>query len=183
MTHAIIWRRLDLPGHDSARLTSRGNAWHLEGTAVLAYETRPCRLDYQVVCDGAWRTQDATVTGWSGDDPVDIRLTTDPQGRWHLNGTEQPQVQGCTDVDLAFTPATNLLPIRRLALGIGTAAPVRAAWLQFPELTLAVLEQVYTRTADRTYHYASNGGAFTATLRVDAAGFVTDYENLWRVER
>jgi hypothetical protein len=39
--------------------------------------------------------------------------------------------EGCLDIDLGFSPSTNLLPIRRLTLAVGEAATVRAAWLPF----------------------------------------------------
>ncbi len=83
---------------------------------------------------------------------------------------------------LGFTPATNLLPIRRLGLAPGQSAEVRAAWLSFPALTLELLEQVYRRTSEATYAYASDGGRFTAELSVSGDGFVTRYPGLWEAE-
>ncbi len=100
-----------------------------------------------------------------------------------MNGAPVAAVAGCIDVDLSFTPATNLLPIRRLGLPIGSSAPVAAAWLRFPELDLQRLDQVYTRAAEGRYEYSSAGGSFRATLQVAASGFVTDYPGLWREER
>ena len=59
---------------------------------------------------------------------------------------------------------------------------MRAAWVRFPELSLEVLEQVYTRLTERTYTYQSAGGAFRRELAVDVAGFVLDYPGLWVAE-
>lgn len=180
---AILWRRLDLPGHDHARLSPLGEGWLLAGTAVFLHEGRPCRLDYRVVCDAAWRTASATVEGWAGSEPVALELTADAERRWFVDGKEQPQVEGCIDVDLGFTPATNLLALRRLDLPVGAAAEVRSAWLDFPGFTMEPLPQTYRRTGDTTYAYESSGGAFTAELRVNEAGFVTHYPGLWEQER
>jgi hypothetical protein len=36
-------------------------------------------------------------------------------GVWRLNDLEISGLDECVDLDLGFTPATNLLPIRRLA--------------------------------------------------------------------
>lgn len=152
----------------------------LEGTAVFA-EDEPSRLDYAVRCDAAWHTSDATVSGWIGGRAVDLAIAAHG-GRWTLNGTDCPALQGCHDVDLSFTPVTNMLPIRRLNLKIGGQAAVRAPWLRFPECVLEPLEQVYQRIDSHTYRYESNGGAFVATLRVDAGGLVIDYQNLWTAE-
>ena len=90
-------------------------------------------------------------------------------------------MEGCVDVDLNFSPSTNLLPIRRLGLAVGEEADVRAAWLRFPSFSLELLDQRYRRTGDLAYHYESGGGSFRADLRVDAVGFVTDYA-VWRAE-
>lgn len=178
----MLWRRLDLPGHESSRLVSRDAHWHLTGTAVFAYDRQPCRLDYLVVCDPEWHTVSGTVTGWVGRQTVEVALTVDPDRRWYLNGTECPAVAGCIDVDLNFSPSTNLLPIRRLGLAVGQEAEVRAAWLRFPTFTLEPLGQVYHRTGAATYRYESAGGRFVAELEVNPAGFVTHYGNFWQAE-
>lgn len=87
---------------------------------------------------------------------------------------------GCIDLDLNFSPSTNLLPIRRLGLAIGEEAKVNAAWLRFPGFTLEPLEQLYRRIDRTTYRYESAGGKFVAELRVNTAGFVTHYPNFWQ---
>ena len=179
---AILWRRIDEPGHDWARLSSHGEGWQLSGIALFAHERAPCRLEYVVACDARWRTVSVTVTGWVGPEAIQIDITADAARRWRMNGQEQPAVAGCLDVDLAFTPATNLLPIRRLGLAVGERAEVRAAWLRFPGLGFELLEQVYHHVAPFGYRYESNGGSFTADLEVDAAGFVVRYPGLWQVE-
>ena len=177
-----LWRRLDQPGHDAVRLERPPAGWRLAGTALLLEDMRPCRLDYEVLCDETWRTRAARVAGWFGTEAVRVELAADGAGQWRLNGAPQPQVAGCLDVDLSFTPATNTLPIRRLNLTIGAAAPVAAAWLRFPELALERLEQVYTRTAEREYLYESDGGRFVAPVTVSDAGLITRYGELWQTE-
>jgi len=178
----ILWRRLDLPGHEAAAITQQRNRWNLAGTALFAYRRESCRLDYEIECDMHWGTRDVTVRGQIGDSPVSLVLSRDTEGAWCANGAAQPALQGCIDVDLGFSPSTNLLPIRRLKLAIGARADVRATWVRFPELTLEVLEQSYTRVAERTYRYESAGGEFTRELVVNDDGFVVDYPGLWRDE-
>jgi hypothetical protein len=179
---AILWRRLGQPGHESARLGVHQSGWHLSGTAVFAHDQQPCRLDYGVACDGEWRTVSGRVAGWVGFSTVEIVIAVDAARRWWLNGREYPDVAGCTDLDLSFSPSTNLLPIRRLNLVIGAQADVRAAWLRFPGFTLEPLAQVYRRIDVTTYRYQSAGGRFTAELLVNAAGFVTRYASFWQAE-
>lgn len=176
---SLLWRRLDQPGHESAKLIFQNSCWQLNGTAVFANKQQSCRLDYLVVCDPAWQTLSGKVAGWVGNELIEIELAVDSERHWRLNGTECPQVTGCTDLDLNFSPSTNLLPIRRLNLAIGQEAQVRAAWLRFPSFTLEPLEQNYRRLNATTYRYESAGGKFVAELQANAAGFVTHYPNFW----
>ena len=179
---SILWLGLALPGHEACRLYSQASGWHLEGTAVFSHEKRPCRLDYRVICDGAWRTLSAVVEGWLGHTLVGVQIKTDPSLQWWINGVEQPDIKGCIDVDLNFSPSTNLLPIRRLNLAIGETAVVKAAWLRFPSFRLERLSQLYHRLDETMYRYESAGGQFVADLKVNRSGFVVEYPGIWRAE-
>lgn len=179
---SILWLGLVFPGHEFCRLFSQNSQWHIEGTAVFSHHQRPCQLDYQVVCDATWRTLSAKVEGWLYDTPVDILIVTHPDQGWWLNMVEQPAVKGCIDLDLNFSPATNLLPIRRLNLSIGETAEIRSAWLRFPSFKLEPLSQQYTRLKQDKYRYESAGGQFKADLTVNPSGLVVDYPGIWRSE-
>jgi len=178
---SILWRRLDQPGHEYARLSFQ-EFWRLIGTAVFAHNMQPCRLDYLVVCDSQWQTLSGRVEGWIGNKTVEIEISVDSARHWRLNGAECPEVAGCTDLDLNFSPSTNLFPIRRLNLDIGQEAKVKAAWLRFPSFKLEPLYQLYRRTDVATYRYESADGNFVTELQVSPAGFVTDYQNFWALE-
>lgn len=179
---SILWRRLDCPGHESARVFFEDDSWNVEGTAVFSHNAFPCRLDYHIECDTSWRTGSAKVTGWVSHDLIDIKLAVSRDQRWLLNEMDCPQVEGCTDLDLNFSPSTNLLPIRRLNLAVGQKMEVRAAWLRFPSFSLEPLAQIYRRIGDITYCYESHGGDFVTELTVNELGFVTSYPNFWETE-
>jgi uncharacterized protein len=178
----ILWRRLDQPGHEAAELSSVDDGWRLCGVAVFAEAGRPCRLEYDIACDRDWSTRRCSVAGLVGTTRVSLELERSARGDWSVNGSEVPSLDRCSDVDLGFSPATNLLPIRRLRLSVGAAAPVRAAWVRFPEMTVEVLEQEYRRVSVDRYHYESAGGAFQRELIVDDSGFVLHYPELWSSE-
>ena len=179
---SIIWRRLDKPGHESARLFWLDTHWYLNGSAVFVDDGQPCRLDYLLECDSDWHTLSGKVTGWVGDTIIEVETSVDSNHRWLLNGEPCPEVEGCIDLDLNFSPSTNLLPIRRLNLEVGQDATVRAAWLRFPSFKLELLDQLYRRTESWSYRYESAGGSFVANLEVNDVGFVTHYPNLWQIE-
>jgi uncharacterized protein len=181
VVETILWKSIPWPGHESARLLALDAGWQLEGAAAFLHETEPCRLDYVITCDSDWSSRRATVNGWIGTRVIDTTIEA-ANGVWTMNGAEQNQVAGCTDVDLNFSPSTNLLPIRRLNLDVGQSADVRTAWLRFPSFALELLEQRYTRVAEDRVRYESFTTDFTAELRVSPNGFVLDYENIWRAE-
>jgi hypothetical protein len=94
-------------------------------------------------------------------------------------------VAGCVDLDLSFTPATNLLPLRRLDLAVDQAAEVRSAWLEWPAAVLTPLIQRYARRSVAEYDYEADlpGTAkFVGLLRVEPRGWVLDYADLWQAE-
>ena len=179
MTDIVLWRRLDLPGHDFATIKRRDDGWQLSGTAIFSDDRIPIKLDYTVICEVGWQTKSAQIAGLIGDQEINLNVSVDGGRKWFLNGTECPAVAGCLDIDLGFSPSTNLLPIRRLSLERGQEAEVRAAWLPFPSLKFELLPQVYRRESENTYRYESGGGAFARVLEVNAAGFVTNYPGLW----
>jgi GNAT superfamily N-acetyltransferase len=181
-TKTMLWRRLDQPGHDAARLWETPKDRTLEGTAIFEDAGRACRLDYRVLCDVSWRTRSAIVRGWIDHEPFAVAIAANAAREWTINGIVAAAVQGCDDVDLSFTPATNLLPIRRLGLAVGQKASVRAAWLKFPEVALSPLDQSYTRVDAGQYRYESDNGAFLATLDTTPDGFVHRYSGLWEAE-
>jgi uncharacterized protein len=179
---SLLWRRLDRAGHEAACLLPVQQGWLLAGSAVFTNNGSPAQLQYEVICDARWRTLSAAVTGWVGEERVEVGLEAGERHAWSMNGQPCPAVSGCSDIDLNFSPSTNLLPIRRLDLPIGGEAEVRAAWLRFPELTLEPLVQRYRRTGRTSYRYESDGGRFFRELRVNEIGFVTEYPGFWVAE-
>src|SRR5512145_3461761 len=81
----ILWRGIVFPGHEACRLVSQESGWQLVGTAVFAHEGQICRLNFQVLCDLAWRTISAKVEGWLGEKVIDSQIKTGSKGRWWLN--------------------------------------------------------------------------------------------------
>jgi hypothetical protein len=178
---AVLWKRLDRPGHESALLQPGTDGWELSGSAVFEEEGDPCVLTYRISCDAAWETREFAVSGRIGPRGVDVEGRVRAPHDWTLNGSTVPDVAGCIDVDLNFSPSTNLLPIRRLALPVGREATVRAAWLRFPSLRMEPLEQTYRRLAADRYLYRSAGGRFEAEIAVDEHGFPRRYGDFWEI--
>jgi hypothetical protein len=178
----ILWRRLDAPGHDACRLLNRGEGWLLEGSAVFRYEAGPACITYEVECDHRWHTREGQIHGWVGAHPLDWRISRTPNGQWANNDDILPGLDNCVDLDIGFTPATNLFQLRRLALQIGQTATFPVAWFDIPDGSLAVLNQRYERRSAEQYWYEAPRFDYYALLKVRAVGFVEHYPNLWEAE-
>jgi hypothetical protein len=91
----------------------------------------------------------------AGSDQQDISFVVEhaEAGRWLFNGDVVPNLDGCVDLDFGFTPATNLLQLRRIALAVGEAANVPVAWLDVTVPTLSRLDQRYHRQSQTAYEY------------------------------
>jgi hypothetical protein len=182
---SILWRRLDVPGHDACRLERNATAWQLDGAAVFRQEDgRIGQLHYRVRCDLHWHTQWGTVRGWLGDVAVDLSIARDARGHWKLNDEAVPDLSHCVDLDLGFTPATNLLQLRRLNLAKGEGADAPAAWVDLDGGgVLSELAQRYERRSESEYAYEAKRFDYAATLSVTEDGFVRDYPRLWVAEK
>lgn len=171
------WDALDRPGGDTCRLIAEPDGWMLVGHAWFRDDGIDARLDYVVRCDRDWLSHSADVTGTVSGEAVGWRLCRDAEG-WRLNGASVANSAGCHDVDLGFTPATNLLPVRRLGLQDGVAHRAEAVWLRVPEGRAEVLRQSYEREDHRHVRYRSPG--YETRLEMHPSGFVTHYPDGWR---
>jgi len=175
----VVWRNRANQGNDYCSLWQQTHGWLLRGTAITFLEDgRPMLAEYEIGCDRLWHTRHVTVERVIGSKKDSVDLTVDSSGAWYSSGEQLPALRECVDIDLAVTPATNTLPIRRLNLEVGESRGVAAAWLKFPELTLEILPQRYTHRYMGRYFYESSSG-FSAELLVDDLGLVVSYPDGW----
>jgi uncharacterized protein len=178
LRRAVTWKSLLINGTEYCSLWHSIEGWLLKGTVVGALKDQPMLANYEIYCDERWVTYRAELECTIGKDTKPLTLSVETHGVWRTSGQELPGLRGCTDIDLAITPATNTLPIRRLDLDIGSSELVVAAWVKFPELTVQPLSQRYTRLARDRYRYESESG-FSVEISVDDLGLVTTYPGGW----
>ena len=176
---SALWRGVDEISLDRFRLEEFSGGLIISGRVLAAREQKSIEVHYTVLCNPAWETIEAHVTLISGENPQQLHVRRDSRDQWWREESPIAEVAGATDIDISITPATNTLPIRRLALQVGESRDVDAAWVRIPELTLSRLSQRYTRTGERSYRYESGNGSFKADLEVDAEGIVLSYGSLW----
>ena len=181
-THAIArWQALDRAGDDTCRLARSAEGWLMVGHARFSDAGGHAAIDYVIRLDDAWQSLGADIAGLHGGRQVRIALDR-ADGAWRLDGQVVAGLGAAYDLDLAFTPATNLMPLRRMIDSGAQTMRTRAAWLRYPEIALQPLDQLYTRQPDGTVLYEAAQSGYVTTLTADSSGFVTDYPGLWRGE-
>ncbi|HWD44270.1 MAG TPA: putative glycolipid-binding domain-containing protein [Actinomycetota bacterium] len=174
----VLWQGVETGALDRCRLDTGPDGLRLSGTVLTAEFGTPLDVRYRVETgpDGLTRRVELELDGGA----VRRVLLADGAGHWRWDdGPELPEVAGALDVDLLVTPATNTLPIRRLAaLEVGGAADFQMAWVQFPDLSVIPSLQRYARLAPDRWRFST--GDFSAELLVDPDGLVLDYSGLFR---
>jgi hypothetical protein len=112
---------------------------------------------------------------------VEYDIRRHPDG-WRLNGVRIDGLSHLFDLDFSFTPATNLLQLKRAAPRIGETVSLPAAWFDLDSGLLTELHQSYERLTESAYRYAAPSVAYEGILEVGADGFVGHYPGLWRRE-
>lgn len=143
-------------------------------------EVSPALIEYKVECDEYWMTRSVMVTQETEGKTNRLQLTVDSDQNWLCNQSILYFASGLSDVDLAFSPSTNTLPIRKLNLRVGEKRTVEAVWVLPEDLRLARVSQSYSRIDDRHYGYEYPSANFKVVLEVDELGLIVRYGDLWR---
>ena len=140
-------------------------------------------LDYLLLCDHGWHVRSARVTGSRLEAAINVRIERRPDGVWRLDGEERPELRGCVDLDLEFTPATATLALRRLAMVPGSQGAATLARLTFPDFRLRPVAFSCRRTSLESYLYQeASAPELTRRLSVNEAGFASQIPGFWRAE-
>jgi len=174
----VRWKSWDNTGLEHFCLHMNADTIQGEGVVIGARGGTPYGLHYRVTTDMQWRTREVWVRMASG---VYLHVFSDGQGHWTDDKRDtMPNLDGCQDVDIAATPFTNTLPIRRLAMSVGNTVELSMAYVPLPSLQMCPDGQRYTRIADHRFLYESGDRDFSAKLEVDADGLVMDYPGVFR---
>ena len=160
----VVWESLYQRGIEHLTLTGT------HADSVLA--TEQFALRYTIDCDARWNFQRAEVV--CGQRRLDIVRDGE---QWRIDGALRDDLRGCTEIDIAATPFTNTLPIRRLQLAIGEERAIAVVYIKPPALEISWMNQRYRRIDALNWAY-SGGGDYTIT--VDKDGLVTDYPPFFR---
>lgn len=171
-------------GFEVGYLEHSDGGYRLHGCTTAVDQGQSWIVAYDISCDGHWRTRRVRVTGTSATGTTSLLLESDGRGTWSADGTPEPGLSGCVDVDLESSALTNTLPLHRLSLTPGETRHAPAAYVRAPALTVRRLDQTYRRdTGDgprQRYHYTAPDFDYAAQLVFDEAGLIIDYPGIAR---
>jgi hypothetical protein len=180
----LLWSGLDRWLAEAALVELSHDGLDATGTQLGA-EPEPYRADYRLRVADGWITRELDVSVTAGEGSRRLALEHDGRGRWTANGQEVAAVHGALDCDLAHSPLTNVMPIRRHELHeLPDERDFLMAWVSLPDLVVIASRQRYEHVRPGTVRYVSLDGAFRSELELDADGLVRIYPQLARrVER
>lgn len=170
----VRWTPEEGEGVEHLAFDARADGFYAESVVVGEREGRAFGLMYRVKCDLQWRTLHAWLKVTGG---PELELHGDGEGNWRDgHGLVLPSLTGCIDIDIAATPFTNTLPIRRLQLAKGVREPITVVFISTPDLQVSRVAQAYTCIESGSeYRYEGIDTGFAAELTVDADALVIDY--------
>ncbi|WP_322042460.1 putative glycolipid-binding domain-containing protein [Paraburkholderia sp. J67] len=175
----VRWASEEGEGIEHLAFEASDDAIRVESVVVGQRYGKAYGLCYTVHCDKRWRVTYAAFRVMGG---ASFAMHGDGLGHWRdVEGRALDAIEGCIDIDIAATPFTNSLPIRRLGLARGERRPIEVAYIAAPELVPTRVAQAYVCIElDREYRYEGIFRDFTANLKIDADGLVLDYPTLFR---
>jgi hypothetical protein len=198
MEQLIVWTGLDEWRTEVARVNLTEDGVQATGTQI-GVDPVPYHLEYDLDAADGFVTRSLRVRCEGAAWARGLDLTRDGGGVWratydHEGSTEMPspsaevgQLHEALDCDLAFSPMTNLMPIRRHRLNEQPgSAEFMMAWVTVPELTVRASRQRYehVRVDDHgsVVRFIDLGlfVGFTADLELGSHGLIQVYPELAR---
>jgi hypothetical protein len=175
---ALAWTGLEEWLAEHAQLELGGDGVLATGVQ-LGVEPEPYLVEYHLDVPGGWITRRLEVEASGAGRRRWLSLEHDGRGQWTANGERVPDLDGALDCDLAFSPLTNMMPVRRSALHERSGSEdFVMAWVSVPDLRVHASPQRYEHVRPGVVRYVALDGDFTAELELDDDGLVVRYPRL-----
>jgi hypothetical protein len=196
MTRLLLWKGVDGWTAEASRVDLRDDGLSASGTQ-MGVDPVPYRLDYRLETGPRWVTSrlDVVAVGEGWRRHLDLRH--DGAGAWSCDvelagdvdlsaaGGDLDLVKGAPDCDLARSPLTNVMPVRRHDLHRKAGGvDFLMAWVSVPDLGVHPSQQRYehvrTDESGSVVRYVGAHRDFEGLLELDPDGLVLVYPQLAR---
>jgi uncharacterized protein len=166
----LSWDGLELNSTETCSVSESEGGIRVESTVHGTFG----QCKYTLLADDHWQFRSLALVLGSRSLRIDFDGTV-----WTVDGRERQDLEAAREVDIAISPLSNTLPIRRLELAIGESVDITTAYVAVPNLTVVTDSQRYTRLADHEYRYESRDSNFERVITVDEHGLVVIYPGLF----
>lgn len=180
----LTWQAADGHGLEGTRLLlGSGGGLRALGRMVRTDPDGDFTASYRLVVQDDGTVERLSVTSATAQRERHLTLNRTEDGFWLLDtgsGGTRAALDGAVDVDLAFSPMLNTVPIRRLGLQhVAGEHTLPMVFVSLPELTVTAVQQQYRTVsvldADGAARVAFRWDDFDSELTVDAEGIVGHY--------
>lgn len=183
MHSELIWASCENPGYEHVRIDAGHPEWTVfDSMLIREHEGEVRRGGYTLIVDNVWRALEIRLMMEEAPGRMTaLHLLASGEGSWtDADGQRIPELDGCIDVDIQWSPLTNTLPIRRLHLQPAEEREVRVVYLSLPDLHIQAVAQRYERIGEHEVRYMSLASGFRGELTIDDEGFVVLYPGRFR---
>jgi hypothetical protein len=167
------WQTWD--GAADEELTLR---WENEGWTATGEVGRE-RVTYVLRLSPTWQVRQFLL--FRDLEQPDLWLATDGHARWgEVNGAHRPELDGCRDIELACTPFTRTLPIRRLPIEVGDETDLEVIEVDVETLAVVPSRRRYARVGDRRWRHEEPATGVVSSFDVDPYGLALDVPERFR---
>ena len=196
-TRMLAWVGVDCQRLEAARVVLGERGVRATGSMVSCQQegVETHSTSYSLTTDELGVMQRLSVRTTRAEGEQHVIITRSEEGIWlvdHGQSTARTSFGGALDVDLAFSPLFNALPVRRLGLHRSTGChELPVVFVTLPSLEVVRVSQTY-RTVSLgeageqgeltvigiSSESGESGDSFEAEFTVDADGLVMDYPGL-----
>jgi hypothetical protein len=183
----VAWTGADSLRLEAARAVLGERGLRVSGSMVSAPHEgiEAYSASYSLATDESCVVQRLTVRITRAQGEQHVALTRSEEGNWlvdHGQGAARTNYGGAVDVDLAFSPLFNAIPVRRLGLHRGAARhDLPVVFVALPSLEVCRVSQTYrTVSLGEPAVVSISSDSFEAELTVDADGLVLEYPGVAR---
>jgi hypothetical protein len=178
MNRIVTWHAVEYPSIENCEIHIDDHGLRAVSAIEGIFRNEPFTVQYVLSTDEHFATRMLLLKANYCSTVWTISLLND-KSVWYMNEEPHTEFRGCAEVDIATTPFTNTLPVRRLSLDVGEEQEIRVIYFDLFEGAIKALSQKYRRLSENTYHYENIPNDFEADIEVDTNGLVLNYPGLF----
>ncbi len=175
----LLWTGREYYSLENCIVNTTVNGTEITSTIIGKYKAKIYRVEYHIKTNKKWETKYVEIKSQHSNKVQHHKFKNDGKGNWVTNGKQLPTVKGCIDIDIALTPFTNTLPIKRLHLAKGEEQEIQVLYFDILKNKITAAKQKYIRLSDSEYKFENVPNNFEAIIKIDKQGFIIDYPSLF----